>query len=121
MMGGWMSALGGAGGIGSLGGAAGGAAKGAGGWMGTMKSIGKGLGDAAGTFNAMGGFTGQRGGGQGGVPASGWQTPAQTGLADEIKRQLELMKQEDIMKRLSAYQPYEDRGGIEGLTINPYR
>ena len=120
MGGGWMSALGGMGGVGSLGGAAGGAASAGGGFMSTLGKIGKGLGNAAQTFNSMGGFTGQ--GGQQ-RPVSGWADASQqpNALQDEVKRQLEAMKQERILQDLMRYQPLEGQGGVSGLTINPYR
>lgn len=122
-LGGLMGGMGGLGGMmggaGGAAGAAGGAAGGAGGFMGTLGKIGKGLGTAAQTFSSMGGFTGE--GQQGQRPVGGWNGGQDTSLQDEIKKQLELMKQERIMQDLARYQPYDDRGGISGLTINPYK
>lgn len=116
MMGGWMSALGGMGGVGSLGGAAGGAASAGGGFMSTLGSIGRGLGRAADYYNNAGKGGQQR-------PVSGWADASQqpNALQDEVKRQLEAMKQERILQDLMRYQPLEGQGGVSGLTINPYR
>lgn len=114
MMGGWMSALGSMGGTSALGGAAGGAA--GGGFMSTLGKIGKGLGSAANYYNGQNGNQAAR-------PVSGWSDASQpqNALQDEVKRQLEAMKQERILKDLMRYQPLEGQGGISGMTINPYR
>lgn len=115
MMGGWMSALGSMGGTSALGGAAGGAAGAGGGFMSTLGSIGRGLGRAADHYVSQGN--------QAARPVSGWADASQqpNALQDEVKRQLEAMKQERILKDLMRYQPLEGQGGISGMTINPYR
>lgn len=116
MMGGWMSTLGGMGGVESLGGTAGGAASAGGGFMRTLGKIGRGLGRAADYYNNVGKGGQQR-------PVSGWADASQpqNALQDEVKRQLEAMKQERILQDLMRYQPLEGQGGVSGLTINPYR
>jgi hypothetical protein len=125
-LGGLMGGMGGLGGMmggaaGGAAGAAGGAAAGAGGFMGTLGKIGKGLGTAAQTFSSMGGFTGEGQQGGGARTPGGWNGGQDTSLQDEVKKQLEMLKQEQVMRDLMRYQPLEDRGGISGLTVNPYK
>lgn len=113
-MGGLGGMMGGAGGAAGAAGAAGGAA--GGGFMSTLGSIGQGLGRAANYYNEAGK------GGQAARPVSGWTDASQPNtLQDEIKKQMQAMKQEQVMRDLMRYQPLEGQGGISGLTVNPYK
>lgn len=115
-LGGLMGGMGGLGGMmGGGAGMAGGAAGAAGGgFMSTLGSIGRGLGRAADHYVGRDA--------QQPRPVSGWTDASQPNtLQDEIKKQMQAMKQEQIMRDLMRYQPLEDKGGVSGLTINPYK
>lgn len=113
-LGGMMGGMGGA--AGAAGGAAG-AASSAGGFMSTMGKIGQGLGRAADYYTKSG-----QPAGQAARPVSGWTDASQPNtLQDEIKKQMQALKQEQIMQDLMRYQPLESQGGISGLTVNPYK
>ncbi len=112
MMGGMGGMMGGAGGAAAGAGAAAGSA---GGFMSTLGSIGQGLGRAADYYTKSGGSQPAR-------PVSGWTDASQpNSLQAEIKKQMQAMKQEQIMQDLMRYQPLESQGGVSGLTINPYK
>ncbi len=105
------------GGAGGAAAGAGAAAGSAGGFMSTLGKIGQGLGRAADYYTKSGQPAGSPA-----QPVSGWTDASQpNSLQAEIKKQMQAMKQEQIMQDLMRYQPLESQGGVSGLTINPYK